>query len=106
MIKSIWLQPMVISCISLCIGVCSLNFNTQFAKGYDYSNEDASFISKFMAPAYIVVGTGLTWTPKSYFTATLTPVSWRGTVVADSRLSDEGAFGVKEGKASFIGIRC
>ncbi|MCR9012049.1 DUF3078 domain-containing protein [Gabonibacter chumensis] len=75
-----------------------LNFNTQFAKGYDYSNEDASFISKFMAPAYIVIGTGLTWTPKSYFTATLTPVSWRGTVVADSRLSDEGAFGVKEGK--------
>lgn len=75
-----------------------LNFNTQFAKGYDYSIEDSDFISKFMAPGYIMVGTGLTWNPKPYFTATLAPASWRGTIVADDRLSDEGAFGVKAGK--------
>jgi len=75
-----------------------LNFNTQFAKGYDYGNEDADFISKFMAPAYLVVGTGLTWTPKPYLTATLTPTSWRGTIVANDRLADEGAFGMEKGE--------
>ena len=75
-----------------------LNFNTQFAKGYDYNIEDSDFISKFMAPGYLMIGTGVTWSPNKIFTATFTPASWRGTIVADSRLSDEGAFGVDKGK--------
>ena len=75
-----------------------MNFNTQFAKGYDYNIEDSDFISKFMAPGYLMIGTGVTWSPNKIFTATFTPASWRGTIVADSRLSDEGAFGVDKGK--------
>lgn len=73
-------------------------FNSQFAKGYNYSIEDSPYISRFMAPGYLVVGTGLTWTPKPWLKATFTPASWRGTFVLDDRLSDEGAFGLKEGK--------
>lgn len=74
------------------------NFLTQFAKGYDYSVSRDVFVSKFIAPAYLMTGVGLTWTPKKYFTAVLTPATWRGTFVSDKRLSDEGAFGVKPGK--------
>ena len=75
-----------------------LNFNTQFAKGYDYNIEDSDFISKFMAPGYLVIGVGATWNPNKIFSVTFTPASWRGTIVANKRLSDEGAFGVDKGK--------
>ena len=74
-----------------------MNFNTQFANGYDYSADPRVFISRFMAPGYLLVGAGLTWTPKKYFTAVLTPLSWRGTFVTSRVLSDEGAFGVTPG---------
>lgn len=75
-----------------------LTFQTQFAKGYNYDVSQDLFISKFMAPAYLVVGAGLTWTPKTYFTATFSPAAWRGTFVTNDSLSAAGAFGVKKGK--------
>ena len=75
-----------------------LNFQSQFTKGYDYGvNPDIS-VSQFMAPAYLMTGVGLTWTPNKYFTAVLSPAAWRGTLVLNDRLSDEGAYGVKPGK--------
>ncbi len=55
-------------------------------------------MSQFMAPGYLSVGAGLTWTPKRWFTATLAPATWRGTFVTDTRLSDTGAFGVDPGR--------
>lgn len=75
-----------------------LNFNTQFAKGYDYGTNPDVYISRFMAPGYLLIGAGLTWTPKPYFTATLSPAAWRGTFVTSTRLADMGSFGVKHGK--------
>ncbi len=78
-----------------------LTFQTQFAKGYDYAVSKEIYISKFMAPAYLLIGPGITWTPKAWFTATLSPASWRGTFVGNKRLSDEGAFGVEKGKRLF-----
>lgn len=75
-----------------------LNFNSQFAKGYNYGINPVVFISRFMAPGYLMTGAGLTWTPKKYFTATLTPFTWRGTFVSSQILSDQGAFGVTPGK--------
>lgn len=74
-----------------------LNFNTQFANGYDYGKSDRNFISRFMAPGYLMAGVGVTWTPKPWFTATITPATWRGTFVCSSRLSNEGAYGVDPG---------
>lgn len=38
-----------------------LNFNTQFAKGYDYKTEPRTYISRFMSPGYLTTGLGLTW---------------------------------------------
>ncbi len=75
-----------------------LNFNTQFAKGYDYGVNPDVFISRFMSPGYLLTGIGVTWTPKKYFTATLTPATWRGTFVSSRILSDQGAFGVTPGE--------
>ncbi len=75
-----------------------LTYNTQFANGYDYENMDQGYISRFMAPGYLLVGTGITWTPKKWFTATFSPASWRGTFVCSSKLSEEGAFGVTPGE--------
>jgi len=74
-----------------------LNFQTQSAFGYDYGTPD-TYMSKFMAPGYLMTGAGITWTPKTYFTAVLAPASWRGTFVLSDILSERGAYGVKPGK--------
>lgn len=75
-----------------------LNFNTQFAKGYDYKTEPKTYISRFMSPGYLTTGLGITWNPKAWVTATFSAISWRGTFVDSRILSDEGAFGVEPGK--------
>lgn len=75
-----------------------LNFNSQFANGYDYGSGNPDFISRFMAPGYLMTGAGVTWKPKAWFSMTFTPATWRGTFVCSSRLSGEGAYGVDPGK--------
>ncbi|MEG0796511.1 MAG: DUF3078 domain-containing protein [Odoribacter sp.] len=75
-----------------------LTFQSQFAKGYDYNMTPDVFLSRFMAPGYLTVGPGLTWTPKSWLTVTLSPATWRGTFVTNKILSEQGAFGVTPGK--------
>ncbi len=75
-------------------------FTTQFANGYDYlgaGNTDDVFISTFMAPGYLNVGVGITWTPKPWFKATINPASYRGIFVLNEELSDAGQFGVHPG---------
>ena len=78
-----------------------MTFQTQFAKGYDYNVDPDVFISRFMAPGYLMVGAGLTWTPKKWFTATFSPATWRGTFVSSKILSDQGDFGVTPGEHLF-----
>ena len=78
-----------------------LNFNTQFAKGYDYKTEPRTYISRFMSPGYLTTGLGLTWNPKNWITATFSAISWRGTFVSSKILSDEGSFGVDPGEHLF-----
>lgn len=71
----------------------NLNFQTQFADGFDYAN-DTTKISEFLAPAYLTVGLGAQYTPASWFSLNLAPASGRLTVVNDQNLADAGAFGV------------
>lgn len=78
-----------------------MNFQTQFAKGYDYNVNPDTFISRFMSPGYLMIGAGLTWTPKTWFTATFSPATWRGTFVSSNILSAQGDFGVTPGKHLF-----
>ncbi|MBQ8423432.1 MAG: DUF3078 domain-containing protein [Coprobacter sp.] len=74
-----------------------LTYQSQFSNGYNYSGDNRTFVSRFMAPAYVSAGLGITWTPAKIFTLVFTPVTWKGTFVLDESLSDQGAFGVKPG---------
>ena len=74
-----------------------LTFETQFDEGFNYGTTPYTLISKFMSPGYLTLGLGLTWTPKTWFKATYTPATWRGTFVNDDALSAQGAFGVDPG---------
>lgn len=74
-----------------------VNFQSQFAPGYDYSVSKEIAISEFMAPGYLTAGPGLSWIPNKYFTLFFSPISWKGTFVLNNRLSGEGAYGVNPG---------
>lgn len=50
-----------------------------------------------MAPGYLSVGLGLTYTPTAWLTVIVSPATYRATFVCNDRLSDAGAFGVKSG---------
>ena len=76
----------------------NLNFQSQFANGYDYKNDSTNRISAFLAPAYLTVGLGAQYTPAKWFSLNLAPASGRLTIVNDKELSDNGAFGVTPGK--------
>lgn len=78
-----------------------MTLQSQFAKGYDYDVNPDTVISSFMAPGYLMAGAGLTWNPKRWFITTFSPATWRGTFVANKKLSDQGAFGVTPGKRLF-----
>lgn len=74
------------------------SFQSQFTEGYTYDDDsNETLVSTFMAPGYLTLGCGLTWTPKEWFTATLTPATWRETFVLDTDLSDSGSYGVDAG---------
>jgi hypothetical protein len=74
------------------------NFQSQFAKGYNYAGDPKTLLSAFLSPGYLSAGPGITWTPKPWFTATFAPATWRGTFVMNDSLSTRGAFGVDPGK--------
>ncbi|WP_282015357.1 DUF3078 domain-containing protein [Marinifilum flexuosum] len=76
------------------------DFKTQFAKGYNYSSEegvDDVKISNFLAPAYMNLSLGMDYKPSDVFSAYISPVTGKMTVVNDDDLSDKGAFGVDPG---------
>lgn len=73
------------------------NFKTQLSPGYDYPN-DSIRISGFLAPAYLLGAAGMDYKPSPNFTAFISPITGRLTVVNDQRLADAGAFGVEPGK--------
>lgn len=71
-----------------------LNFRTQFAPGYDFEKNPAPLISRGLAPAYLTLAAGLDFRPNDYFTAFLSPITGKFTIVNDQFLADQGAFGV------------
>ena len=73
-------------------------FETQFANGYDYAASTTNPISRFMAPAYITAGLGITHKVDTWLTTVFSPIAWKGTFVNDDTLSAAGAFGVTPGE--------
>jgi hypothetical protein len=78
------------------------NFQTQFQPGYLLPN-DSILISRFFAPAYLVVGLGFTYNPTKWFSVFLSPATARLTFVTDQTLADAGAFGVKPATYDILG---
>jgi hypothetical protein len=66
----------------------SLNFQSQFAKGYSYAKdatgvEQATLISDSFAPAFITSALGFEYHPVEYFKVRLSPIAPRVTLVRD-----------------------
>ena len=66
----------------------SLNFLSQFAKGYKYEKdangvEQGLLISDFMAPAFVTFALGFEYHPVEYFTVRISPFAPRLTIVND-----------------------
>ncbi len=70
------------------------SFKSQFAKGYDYSNDTTIYTSKFLAPAYIDLGPGIQYKPNDHFLVNYSPATARILIVNDQELADKGAFGL------------
>ncbi len=73
------------------------NFKSQLAKGYEYSGDAKTKVSSILAPAYITLGLGMDYKPNDNFSAYVSPLTGKLTVVADEDLSNAGAFGVDPG---------
>lgn len=77
-----------------------MNFNTQFANGYDYSGDERKKISAGFAPAYLSFGPGMAFKKSDNFKVNISPAAARLIFVTDEELSNAGAFGVDPGKKS------
>ncbi|MCS5489232.1 DUF3078 domain-containing protein [Algoriphagus limi] len=64
----------------------SINFLSQFAPGYDFSDGNRTLISKFANPAYLMSSWGLEYKPNDEFMLRLSPFSPRFTFVTDTEL--------------------
>ncbi len=74
-----------------------LNFKSQFTNGYKYPN-DSTVISTFLAPGYLTASLGMDYKPNDHFTAFISPLTAKMTLVNDQTLADAGAYGVDPGK--------
>ncbi|HVZ56880.1 MAG TPA: DUF3078 domain-containing protein [Chitinophagaceae bacterium] len=81
------------------------NLRTQFANGYSYSKDSIgrdvkTLTSASFAPAYILLSLGMNFKPVDYFSVFISPLTQRWTIVSNSVLSAEGAYGVIPGERS------
>lgn len=75
-----------------------LNFRTQFAPGYSdpfAADSLLNRISDLLSPGYGLLALGMDYKPNDKFTAFISPVTLKMTIVGDQDLADAGAFGVE-----------
>ena len=80
-------------------------FRTQWDAGYDYSQTPPSLISDPFAPAYIISGLGIDYKPGDKFSAYISPITNKTTIVDNQRLADQGAFGVEGATYNDAGMK-
>ena len=86
-----------------------LNFKTQFAKGFKYSNpsEDVEIkeeTTRFLSPAYLQIGVGVYWKENNSLWVNMAPITGR-LILASKKFTDnlengEEYFGVPKGEIS------
>ncbi|MBR9861412.1 DUF3078 domain-containing protein [bacterium] len=71
-----------------------LNFNTQFAPGYDFTVEDENRpkISDFMAPAYLNLSLGMDYKPTDYLSIYFSPAAGKFTFVMDDSIAAQHTY--------------
>ncbi len=75
-----------------------VNFKSQFVAGYDNPFAPDSLrneISNFMAPAYVLAALGMDYKRGKNFSAFISPITTKMTIVNNQTLADAGAFGVE-----------
>jgi hypothetical protein len=76
------------------------NFRTQFTDGFSRTDKEDP-ISRFMAPGYLFLGMGGTYSPEGEnLSVYLSPLTMKATYVLDEKLSQDGSFGVTPGEKS------
>jgi hypothetical protein len=78
-------------------------FASQFAPGYEYDIDSTTYVSTFLAPAWIDVGPGITYQPVDWFWVNLSPINPAFIVVNDQRLANEGIFGLEPAEVDTAG---
>jgi hypothetical protein len=76
------------------------NFKTQMQPGYKYNETSKEKISNFLSPAYILLAVGMDFKPNNHISAFIAPLTAKVTLVRDTALSNDGAFGVTPGEKS------
>lgn len=64
----------------------AVNFLSQFAPGYDFTEDEKMLISKFMNPAYLTTSLGVEYKPNDEFSLRISPFAPRWTFVTDTDL--------------------
>ena len=75
-----------------------IDIRTQFSNGYLYTDTSKSLVSKFFAPAYLLLSPGLDYKPNDQFSVFFSPVTARYVFVMDNYLASQAAYGVDTGK--------
>lgn len=75
-----------------------LNFNTQFAKGYNYTTNNKELISEAFAPAYLSFGPGFAYKKSDNLKFNLSPAAARFVFVKNDSLAT--TYGLDQGKNS------
>jgi hypothetical protein len=80
------------------------SFKSQMTQGYNYPN-DSVMISDFLAPAYIMISTGMDYKPKDDFSFFFSPITGKITIVNNQTLADAGAYGVEKALFDTAGVQ-
>ena len=73
-----------------------LDFKSQMADGYKYTDDDKTLVSKFLTPSYLNLSVGIDYKPNSHIAVYYSPVAGKLTMVTDTLLSE--AYGIDAGK--------
>jgi hypothetical protein len=76
------------------------NFRSQLFDGYTYADNQRTFASTILSPAYVLVSPGFDYKPVPSFSFFISPITSRWTIVLDDTLSSRGDYGVEPGKHS------
>ena len=77
-----------------------LNIRSQFTDGFDYATSPKSVTSKFFAPGYVTVGSGMLYKKSDNFNINVSPATMKATFVSKSLTANASVFGVDQGKTS------